>query len=195
MNTPQHKQTKVDTALTTPTAVIIRGLPGIGKTTLANEVSRLLEFSGISTFQINADAVRGSVNKSLGFSHEDRTEHARRLGSMTWLTQSNGYVPIVDFVMPTKNTFDAFLDGIGNKNFLLFTMLNPEGWVCRFPDTQKMYERIESWWGGAVYPEELILNTIKPFPMSEMEEVATSIVDRVKNFVAPETIRPTTFGR
>lgn len=193
MSNTQHKQTKVDTALNIPTAVIIRGLPGIGKTTLANEVSRLLELSGTPTFQINADAVRGSVNKNLGFSHEDRTEHARRLGSMTWLTQSNGYIPVVDFVMPTKNTFDSFLDGLGSKNFLLFTMLSPDGWVCRFPDTQKMYERIEGWWGGAVYPEELILNTIKPFPISEIEDVANSIFQRVKTFVTPETVRAATF--
>src|SRR5579864_8639894 len=53
------------------------GLPGAGKTTLANALAPL-----INAVVFNADAVRANLSRDLGFSHEDRIEHARRMGWM-----------------------------------------------------------------------------------------------------------------
>ena len=57
--------------------ILIMGLPGAGKTTLANALAPLL-----NAVVFNADAVRANVSRDLGFSHEDRVEHARRMGWM-----------------------------------------------------------------------------------------------------------------
>jgi Adenylylsulphate kinase len=53
------------------------GLPGAGKTTLATALAHLL-----NAVVFNADAVRNNLSRDLGFSHEDRIEHVRRMGWM-----------------------------------------------------------------------------------------------------------------
>ena len=57
--------------------ILIMGLPGAGKTTLANVPAPLL-----NAVVFNADAVRANLSRDLGFSHDDRIEHARRMGWM-----------------------------------------------------------------------------------------------------------------
>ena len=57
--------------------ILIMGLPGAGKTTLATALAPL-----ISAVVFNADAVRTNLSRDLGFSHSDRVEHARR---MAWM--------------------------------------------------------------------------------------------------------------
>jgi adenylylsulfate kinase-like enzyme len=57
--------------------ILIMGLPGAGKTTLARILAPTL-----SAVLFNADEVRANINRELGFSHEDRIEHTRRMG---WL--------------------------------------------------------------------------------------------------------------
>ena len=52
--------------------ILIMGLPGAGKSTLANTLAPLL-----NAVVFNADAVRANLSRDLGFSHEDRVEHAR----------------------------------------------------------------------------------------------------------------------
>ena len=55
--------------------ILIMGLPGAGKTTLATLLARRLNAA-----HFNADDVRREINKDLGFSESDRTEQARRMG-------------------------------------------------------------------------------------------------------------------
>src|ERR1700740_316637 len=55
----------------------VMGLPGAGKTTFATALAPLL-----NAVVFNADAVRANLSRDLGFSHEDRVEHARRMGWM-----------------------------------------------------------------------------------------------------------------
>ena len=57
--------------------ILIMGLPGAGKTTLATALAPLL-----NAVVFNADAVRANISRDLGFSHDDRVEHARRMGWM-----------------------------------------------------------------------------------------------------------------
>jgi hypothetical protein len=54
--------------------ILIMGLPGAGKTTLAQALAPLL-----NAVTFNADGVRANLSRDLGFSHEDRIEHARRI--------------------------------------------------------------------------------------------------------------------
>lgn len=54
--------------------ILIMGLPGAGETTLARVLGPLL-----NAVIFNADAVRANLSPDLGFAHEDRIEHARRM--------------------------------------------------------------------------------------------------------------------
>ncbi|WP_423906930.1 adenylyl-sulfate kinase [Candidatus Spongiihabitans sp.] len=57
--------------------ILIMGLPGAGKTSLAKELAPLL-----NAVHFNADVVRKNINSDLGFSNKDRIEQARRMGWM-----------------------------------------------------------------------------------------------------------------
>jgi len=83
--------------------ILIIGLPGTGKTTLAEAL-----VSKINFIHINADAVRQDLSSDLGFTSEDRIEQARRMGAVARLLDNQGQNVVVDFVCPTKQTRQAF---------------------------------------------------------------------------------------
>lgn len=83
--------------------ILIMGLPGAGKTTLARELAPLL--NGVI---FNADEVRAEINRDLGFSPEDRIEHARRMGWMCDRVVEAGGIAIADFICPTPQTRAVF---------------------------------------------------------------------------------------
>ncbi len=83
--------------------ILIMGLPGAGKTTLARELAPLL---GAVLF--NADEVRKNVNRDLGFSAADRIEQARRMGWLCDRVAEAGHTAIADFICPTPETREAF---------------------------------------------------------------------------------------
>ncbi len=106
--------------------ILIMGLPGAGKTTLAVALAPMLK----AVF-FNADAVRANINNRLGFSLEDRIEHARRMGWLCDRVVEAGHTAIADFVCPTPRTRAAF----GNA-FVVFVDRIQKG---RFEDTNRLF--------------------------------------------------------
>jgi len=106
--------------------ILIMGLPGAGKTTLAMALAPLL-----NAVVFNADAVRANLSRDLGFSHDDRVEHARRMGWMCDRVVEAGGTVIADFICPTEETRQAFGDA-----FVIFVDRIAEG---RFADTNRMF--------------------------------------------------------
>jgi len=86
--------------------ILIMGLPGSGKTTLALHLSRRL-----NAVHFNADAVRHNINRDLGFEPADRIEHARRMGWLCDRVTATGSYAIADFICPTDETRRARLRG------------------------------------------------------------------------------------
>jgi hypothetical protein len=109
--------------------ILILGLPGAGKTTLANELAPRL-----NAVHFNADDVRAHVNKDLGFSEPDRIEHARRMGWLCDQVVKVGCFAIADFICPTAATREAFLEG--GEAFVIFVDRIQIG---RFTDTNRMF--------------------------------------------------------
>jgi adenylylsulfate kinase len=109
---------------------LIMGLPGAGKTTLANVLAQRL-----NAVHFNADAVRAHINKDLGFSEPDRIEHARRMGWLCDRVVDVGCYAIADFICPTAATRDAFLEG--GDAFVIWVDRIQAG---RFEDTNRLFE-------------------------------------------------------
>jgi len=114
--------------------LLIMGLPGAGKTTLAKAIAPRL-----NAVVFNADEVRTEINKDLGFSEPDRIEHARRMG---WLcdqvVKTCGFA-IADFICPTPSTRAAFLQG--GEAFVVWLNRIDRG---RFEDTNQLFVPPES---------------------------------------------------
>ena len=62
------------------------GLPSSGKSTLANEVEKVLIQRPTRTYILDGDNVRVGLCKDLGFSAEDREENIRRIGEVSKLS-------------------------------------------------------------------------------------------------------------
>ena len=110
--------------------ILIMGLPGAGKTTLAVALATRL-----SAVHFNADEVRANLHKDLSFSLADRIEHATRMGWLCDKVTASGAYAIADFVCPTEATRRAFK---GDNDALVI-------WVdrinkSRFADTNALFE-------------------------------------------------------
>ena len=136
----EHDQTRQKELLPPTQAIVVRGLPGTGKTTLTNRIAELLRFDGHKVMHINADAVRASLNSDLGFDEASRVENARRLGCVALLARMNGLIPVVDFVMPTLETNTAFKTGFQSNRFTLWRVKRGPDFKCRFSDTDQMFQ-------------------------------------------------------
>jgi len=109
--------------------ILIMGLPGSGKTTLAEQlVDRL------PAVWFNADEIRNNINKDLGFTAEDRVEQARRLSLLCDIALRNrvvGYA-LADFICPTDVTRKTF-----NPDIIVWMNTIKES---RYTDTNQIFE-------------------------------------------------------
>src|SRR5207249_4005133 len=68
-----------------PFILWLTGLPGSGKSSIANIVERRLHTLGRHTYLLDGDNVRHGLTKDLGFTDADRVENIRRAGEVAKL--------------------------------------------------------------------------------------------------------------
>ena len=101
------------------------GLPGVGKTTLANELATLIKAK-----RLNADEVRRAAN-DWDFSEEGRKRQAKRMSDSAVKLKSEGNNVIADFICPTPEARSLF-----PADYTIWVDTIKEG---RFDDTNKMF--------------------------------------------------------
>lgn len=94
------------------------GLSGSGKSSLANEVSKLLFQQGIKVFVLDGDNTRLGVNKDLGFTLEDRKENIRRVAEIAKLFMDSGTVILTSFISPINEEREMAKQIIGKEDFI-----------------------------------------------------------------------------
>ena len=105
--------------------ILIMGLPGSGKTYLAQRLQPLL-----SAAWFNADKVREMAN-DWDFSPEGRTRQSLRMKSLADYESDNDRIVICDFICPTSETRKMF-----NPDIVIWLDTIKEG---RFEDTNQMF--------------------------------------------------------
>jgi adenylylsulfate kinase len=108
--------------------ILIMGLPGAGKTTLAIALKEELDSRGFKTIWLNADRVREEYN-DWDFSHEGRIRQSKRMREMSSRIESD--FVIADFVCPLQEMRDIY-----NADFTIWVDTIAEG---RFPDTNQIF--------------------------------------------------------
>ena len=101
------------------------GLPGSGKTTLAEELAPLLNAK-----RLNADEVRKEAN-DWDFSEEGRKRQAKRMADFAIELKNKGDLVVADFICPTPEARSLF-----PADFVIWVDTIKEG---RFDDTNKMF--------------------------------------------------------
>jgi bifunctional enzyme CysN/CysC len=85
-----------------PTVLWLTGLPGAGKSTLANLIEVELHRRGHLTYLLDGDNVRHGLNADLGFTPSDRAENIRRVAEVAHLMVDAGLIVIVSFISPFR---------------------------------------------------------------------------------------------
>ena len=101
------------------------GLPGSGKTTLANELGPMLNAK-----RLNADQVREEAN-DWDFSEEGRKRQAGRMADFAIKLKEAGNNVVADFICPTPEARKLF-----PADYVIWVDTIKEG---RFDDTNKMF--------------------------------------------------------
>jgi len=105
--------------------ILIMGLPGSGKTTLADELAPLLNAK-----RLNADEVRKEAN-DWDFSEEGRIRQAKRMADFALKLKEDGDYVVADFICPTPAARSLF-----PAEYVVWVDTIKEG---RFDDTNKMF--------------------------------------------------------
>ena len=85
-----------------PLVVWLTGLPGSGKSTIANLVESKLAALGRQTMLLDGDNLRQGLNADLGFDAAGRSENVRRVGEVAKLMTDAGLIVIVALVSPFR---------------------------------------------------------------------------------------------
>ena len=101
------------------------GLPGSGKTTLANELAPMLNAK-----RLNADEVRKKAN-DWDFSEEGRKRQSKRMADFALKLKGDGSYVVADFICPTPEARKLF-----PADFTVWVDTIKKG---RFDDTNKMF--------------------------------------------------------
>ena len=106
------------------------GLPGAGKTTLANELAKLIESK-----RLNADEIRRAAN-DWDFSEEGRKRQSKRMSDAALKLKNEGNNVIADFICPTPEARKIF-----SADYIIWVDTIKEG---RFEDTNQMFVKPEN---------------------------------------------------
>ena len=125
-----------------PLVVWLTGLPGSGKSTIANIVERKLVAMGRQTMLLDGDNLRQGLNADLGFGAADRSENVRRVGEVAKLMADAGLIAIVSLVSPFQADRTRAAALLPEGRFLEIFVDAPFE-VCRQRDPKGLYAKAE----------------------------------------------------
>ena len=170
-----------------PVAIWLTGLSGSGKSTIANNLEKLLHARGRHTVLLDGDNIRHGLNRDLGFTEADRVENIRRVAEVSKLMTDAGLIAIVSFISPFLSDRKLVREMMEPGEFVEVFIDTPLE-ECIRRDPKGLYKRamsgeirnftgIDSPYEPPEYPE-LHLKTIGNTPESMALKIADFLVAR-----------------
>ncbi len=122
-----------------PAVLWFTGLPGSGKSTIANLVESALHARGVHTVMLDGDNIRHGLNKDLGFTESDRVENIRRVGEVARLMTEAGLIVLCSFISPFRAERRMARELLGDEFVEIFVDTPLEECIAR--DPKGLYRR------------------------------------------------------
>ena len=171
--------------------VWLTGFSGAGKSTIANELEKILFERGMHTFALDGDNTRHGLCSDLGFSAEDRAENIRRVGHVVRLMAEAGAIVVTSFISPYRADRRKVREIMNEMKFIEVYVKCPLN-VCEQRDPKQLYRKarsgqIKNFTGiDAPYEEpenaEVLIETDK----QSVEACVTQILDYLKDVLYVE---------
>lgn len=105
--------------------VLLTGLPGSGKTTLAYAVERRLFEMGRAVTVLDGLELRNTISKGLGFTAAERSENLRRGADVARYMNEAGLICICAFVAPSAAVRERARQAVGATRFVEVALSAP----------------------------------------------------------------------
>jgi adenylylsulfate kinase len=120
--------------------ILLTGLSGSGKSTIAAEVERKLHQLNKLSYILDGDTVRLGLNKDLGFSKEDRVENMRRMKELALILSDIGIIVLLSFIAPIEKERQVFATTFGGRYKEIYVTCPIE--VCKSRDPKGLYIKV-----------------------------------------------------
>ena len=121
-----------------PVTLLLTGLAGAGKTTIAYALERKLFDSGRACCVLDGQNMRRGISRDLGFTADDRSENLRRSAEVAKLMNEAGLICVAAFLAPKEDVRQKAAEVVGKEKFLV-VHLNAPVEVCRERDQEGLY--------------------------------------------------------
>ena len=122
-----------------PATILLTGLTGAGKSTIAKALERKLFDMGRAVVALDGQNMRLGISKDLGFTAAERSENLRRSVEVARLFNDAGILCIGAFVAPDDDVRQKAAERVGRDRFLVIHLSAPLE-VCRQRDTDGHYK-------------------------------------------------------
>ena len=121
-----------------PATILLTGLAGAGKTTLAYALERRLFDLGRACSVLDGQNMRRGISRDLGFTADDRSENLRRSAEVAKLMNNAGLLCVAAFLAPSEKVRQKAAEVVGRDRFLVVHLNAPVN-VCRQRDREGLY--------------------------------------------------------
>ena len=126
-----------------PATVLLTGLAGAGKTTIAYALERRLFDQGRAVCVLDGQNMRRGISRDLGFTADDRSENLRRSAEVARLINDAGMLCVAAFLAPDEAVRQKAAEVVGGERFLVVHLDAPVD-VCRRRDQEGLYGAADS---------------------------------------------------
>ncbi len=103
----------------TPVTILVTGLPGSGKSSIAYGLERYLFDQGRAAAVLDGQTMRLGLSRDLGFSVDDRSENLRRAAEVAKLFNHSGLITLMALVAPNEEARQKAAQVVGPERFLV----------------------------------------------------------------------------